>query len=418
MLQTRPYTPLDSQTVASRVGALPGMTARLGPSDRWRVKEVGDGNLNLVFIIEGPSGFAVAKQALPYARCVGDAWPMSLDRAYFEYNALIRLGARDPQRLPEVYAFDEGQALVVMEYLHPHIILRKALVEGEYLPYLARDTGRYLARTLFRGSDLAMETSGRKADLALFAHNVELCGITEDLVFTDPFHRSPRNRHTTGLERDAERVRGDRALKLAAFDLKMHFATAAETLLHGDFHTGSVMVTPDDTRVIDAEFAFYGPMGFDLGCYLGNLLLAFFAQSGLRGGGTDRSAYAAWILGTIEGTWREFATEFAVLWRTERNGMLGVPELFEDASDGKGADMALEAVLAGIWRDTVGFAGIEMHRRILGLAHAAEIEAIENESVRSACERRALAAARAMMIHRDVFSPATLPSHVASVSRG
>lgn len=40
------------------------------------------------------------------------------------------------------------------------------------------------------------------------------------------------------------------------------------------------MVTHDSTQVIDPEFAVYGPMGFDIGAYLGNLILAFFSQDG------------------------------------------------------------------------------------------------------------------------------------------
>ena len=54
----------------------------------------------------------------------------------------------------------------------------------------------------------------------------------------------------------------------------------AQALLHGDLHTGSVLVTPNTTHVIDAEFATYGPMAFDVGKFMANLLLAFFACDG------------------------------------------------------------------------------------------------------------------------------------------
>jgi 5-methylthioribose kinase len=47
--------------------------------------------------------------------------------------------------------------------------------------------GRFCARTPSAGSDLSMEAARKKADLALFAGNVELCDITENLVFTDPY---------------------------------------------------------------------------------------------------------------------------------------------------------------------------------------------------------------------------------------
>lgn len=48
------------------------------------------------------------------------------------------------------------------------------------------------------------------------------------------------------------------------------------------------MVTPDSTQVIDPEFAFYGPIGFDIGAFLGNLMLAFFAQDGHADEQNDR----------------------------------------------------------------------------------------------------------------------------------
>lgn len=403
MLDKGPYEPLNPTTLPARLGTLPELARRLGPAEAWRVREVGDGNLNLVFIIEGPLGAAVAKQALPYARCVGESWPMSLDRAFFEYHALVRLGGRDPGRMPEVHVFDRSQALIVMEYLAPHVILRKSLVAGAVLPNLGDHLGRYLARTLFRGSDFAMETAHRKADLALFAGNVELCGISEDLIFTDPFHTSERNRVTPGVEEDALLARADRELKVAAAALKRKFATSAETLLHGDFHTGSVMVADGDSRVIDPEFAFYGPMGFDIGALLGNLLMAVFAQLGHRADEAARRAYEDWVLTVSEEVWSTFAEEFTLLWRTERRGMLGLREVFEDAGDDAGAEAVLKTLLDNIWRDTLGFAGIEMHRRILGLAHILEFEAIDDVVLRARCERRALAMGRLLMLKPGTF---------------
>lgn len=66
------------------------------------------------------------------------------------------------------------------------------------------------------------------------------------------------------------------------------FIERAQALIHGDLHTGSVMVTRESTQVIDPEFAFYGPMGFDIGAFLGNLILAFFAQDGHADQANDR----------------------------------------------------------------------------------------------------------------------------------
>ena len=86
------YRALAEDSVAAYLAGLPDIRARLGgaPED-WRVREVGDGNLNLVFIVKGPSGGLVVKQALPYVRLVGESWPLPLERAYFEHH-LMREG--------------------------------------------------------------------------------------------------------------------------------------------------------------------------------------------------------------------------------------------------------------------------------------------------------------------------------------
>ncbi len=69
-----------------------------------------------------------------------------------------------------------------------------------------------------------------------------------------------------------------------------------QALVQGDFHTGSLMVTEDTMYAIDAEFAFYGPMAFDVGKIIANLLLAFFASDGHESGGSTRQKQRAWLL--------------------------------------------------------------------------------------------------------------------------
>jgi 5-methylthioribose kinase len=278
------FVALNVDTLAGRLGNLAILQEQIGIDHKaWRVREVGDGNLNLVFIVEGPKGAAVVKQALPYVRLVGDSWPLPLKRSFFEYHALTRQSQRDPGKTPKIFSFDEHQAIIIMEYLTPHVILRRALIEGHEIPELPNKLGRFLARTLFRGSDLYMDTKFRKADLALFADNVALCDITESLVFSDPYYDAKLNRHTSPqLDRIVAQLRADRDLKVAAQRLKHIFAAMPETLIHGDLHTGSVMVTDHDVRVIDPEFAFYGPMAFDVGMLLANFWMSYFRNADMK----------------------------------------------------------------------------------------------------------------------------------------
>lgn len=401
MTGKKPFEALSVETLPKRLGENAALTARIGKdATQWKVREVGDGNLNLVFIVEGDQGAAVVKQALPYVRLVGDSWPLPLKRSFFEYHALTRQEARAPGSVPEIYHFDEDQALIVMEYLSPHIILRRALIDGRELPKIARDIGLFMARTLFRGSDLSMVTKDRKADVALFADNVELCDITENLVFSDPYFDAKMNRHTSPqLDGLVAELRADRDLKVEAQRLKHLFAANAETMLHGDLHSGSIMVTDTETRMIDPEFAFYGPIAFDVGMLLANFWMAFFSQRGHEEKGS-RDSMRAYLLRVTAETWAVFRAEFSHLWRTERNGMLYQKSLFEDQGDLLGSEQALDHMLSGIWTDLLGFAGIEAHRRILGLAHNADFETIADQDLRARCEAKALRFGRHIAVNR------------------
>ena len=105
-----------------------------------------------------------------------------------------------------------------------------------------------------------------------------------------------------------------------------------------------------------------------------------------------------WLLSVVETIWQVFVAEFSHLWRTERRGILYQASLYEDQGHGLAAEQALADLLGRIWADTLGFCGIEMHRRILGLAHNADFERIEDEGRRAACEARALAMGRQLML--------------------
>ena len=86
-----------------------------GAPDSWALDEIGDGNVNLIFLLSGPSGQVLIKQAVPYLRCVGESWPLSIRRNYFEYKALEAHAAVAAEYLPRVHAFDESSAAMVME---------------------------------------------------------------------------------------------------------------------------------------------------------------------------------------------------------------------------------------------------------------------------------------------------------------
>src|SRR4029079_3872706 len=120
-----------------------------------------------------------------------------------ETNALKKHGEFVPQLVPEVYHADEDLAITVMEDLSYLTIAREGLIKGESYPKLSSDIGEYLARTLFSTSDFALHPFEKKR-LAVEFSNPELCKITEDLIFTDPFFDHDTNDFEPELRADVE----------------------------------------------------------------------------------------------------------------------------------------------------------------------------------------------------------------------
>jgi 5-methylthioribose kinase len=204
------YRILLEPDLRAYLAALPAVASRLGGSPAaWSIGEVGDGNLNLVFIVKGSKGGVAVKQALPYVRLVGESWPLPLSRSHYEYLALTRQAEFAPGLVPIVLHHDEALALVAMELLEPHLIMRKGLIAGTLYPRFVDDITTFMARTLFLTSDLACPAADKKNGIAAFAGNHALCKITRPSRTAGPRHGSmpPRPAFAT-TSRRMSRSRG------------------------------------------------------------------------------------------------------------------------------------------------------------------------------------------------------------------
>jgi len=413
------YRILREGDLRDYLAGIPAVMAGLGGApDNWSISEVGDGNLNLVFIVKGTSGGLAVKQALPYVRLVGESWPLPLSRSHYEYLALTHQARLAPGLVPAVLHHDERLALVAMELLEPHIIMRKGLVAGQIYPAFVEHITTFIAHTLFFSSDLALPAAEKKEAIAAFAGNHALCRITEDLIFTDPYRVAEQNRWTTPwLDATAAQFREDLELHVAISRLKLKFLSHAEALLHGDLHTGSIMVTARETKVIDPEFAFYGPMGFDIGAIIANLLMAYLASAGHEREPGVRRAFEAWVLETIEQVWSEFARKFLELWRSEAKGDAYPVSLFPGEAGAARLEAERQAYMARLFQDAVGFSAAKIIRRILGLAHNIDFELIEDPRMRATCEARSLRLARTMMVDAASFATVSAVTQAARAAR-
>ena len=225
MANEQTYQALGVDTLGQRLGGVEAVASRVGGNPaEWHIREVGDGNLNLVFIVTGSTGSVVVKQALPYVRMVGESWPLPCSRVGYEAEALRTHARCCPDFTPAVYHVDVSMALLAMEYVRPPSkILRYGLIEGTVYPHLAEQLGRHCADTLFKTSNLHLGSSEHRAMQAHFCGNVEMCKLSEQVVFTEPYMASAasNNRWTAPqLDGAAAALSSDAALGLEVRKLK------------------------------------------------------------------------------------------------------------------------------------------------------------------------------------------------------
>lgn len=181
------YYALDVNTIIAYLKGRASLKTVFPADAHLTAKEVGDGNLNLVFIVENqsdPQQSVVVKQALPYLRVAGESWPLTRERMRFESQALLKHYELAPGFVPKVYEYDDEMSLVVMEYLSEHEIMRKPLVARKRFPLFVDHISTFMARSLFFTSDLYLTGIEKKTLQAEFI-NPHLCKIQEDFVFTN-----------------------------------------------------------------------------------------------------------------------------------------------------------------------------------------------------------------------------------------
>ena len=349
--------------------------------------EFGDGNLNLVFrITDEQNNSVILKQALPYARCVGESWPLTLDRARIEAQVLLNHGAICPTYTANVLHYSEMQALTILEDLGNLQILRTAQNNAEQFPKLAQHVATYLSHTGFYNSDFYLTAQTKKALVSQFT-NPELCQITEDLFFSDPYIEHERNNYPKQLQNEVDAIQKNNALKLEIAKLKANFLSNPQTLLHGDMHSGSIFVDCNNTKMIDPEFGFFGPIGFDIGSFIGNLLLNYCAQAGHIDDFVARRNYQTHLLSCIVDTYSLFEQQWLELIRTKTSDESLAPVSYA------------QYFMKNVLQDAVGYCGAELIRRTIGLAHVSDIDSISDDNARLTVQKQTLALGEQLILN-------------------
>ena len=235
------YRPLEVSSIKNFIENNNTIKNIIGDTKEIQIKEVGDGNLNLVFFVESKKNSICIKQPLPYLRVLKD-WPLTLKRSYYESEYMNIHSNHVSDLMPKIYDFDPELCTITMEKLSPHIIMRHGLINATKYEKFAEDISTFMAKTLFFTSDLYLKADQKKELNSRFIMNTELCKITEDLIFTDPYMYNKNNRWTSPhLDKQKKEIENNDDLKIAVSRLKIKFMSETQSLLHGDLHTAHIV---------------------------------------------------------------------------------------------------------------------------------------------------------------------------------
>ncbi|MBE0496158.1 MAG: phosphotransferase [Campylobacterales bacterium] len=286
------------------------------------------GNMNQVVLVQDALGNEVVlKYAPPYLHLLGPSFALTQERISVEMHALAYFASVTPSFVPRLLQEDEANHCMLLEYKKGFVTLREAHLQGDFT------LERYTNLGAFVGA-LATHTPAPKP--VEFYENATLKSITDAYVFTIAFlENSPKtvpHPWFTPLPKSA------RLLENVAF-LKTLFHTPYPHLIHGDLHTGSVLVRGEEIAVIDAEFALFGPVSFDLGNVMAHLVMDSFGRDFPR-------------KNALEGFWDAFVEESV---------------------------LTCKATKEAIFSQSVGFCGVEIARRLVVPAKSPALESLAHK---------------------------------------
>ncbi len=339
-------------------------------------KEIGDGNINFIFrVLDEKSGKSVIiKHADIRVRSSNRL--IGLDHNRIEAEILNLQQKLSPGLVPKVYLYDPVMCCVCMEDLKDYENMRYAMIAHKIFPGFSDQITTFMANTLIRTTDCILKPQDKRVMVKNFI-NPELCEVTERLVYTEPYL------NTLGLNKEFEpnkeflkkELYDDKELHLEVAKLKEEFKSNTQALIHGDLHTGSIMIKPGSIKVLDPEFACYAPSGYDIGNLIANLIFAWVNAQVIMDAGEEKDIFVSWV--------EESITQSIDLFKQK-----AIKILKEEATDAMAkTDGFAEWYVSGLLKDSAGVVGCELNRRIIGTAKVKDIAGIEDESKRITAER-------------------------------
>ena len=355
-------------------------------------EEIGDGNINYVYRIkdEGTGKSVIVKHAENEIRVYKSRF-VGTDRNRIECEVLEFEHRLAPEYVPEVYLYDEENKNIFMQDMKGFENMRYELCAHKTFPNVAEHVADFCAKIMINTTDMVLGAMDKK-ELVKRYTNVYPCEITERHVLTEPYQDLEENGVCAANDQFMrEMIYNNQELKAKVGILKDIFQTKAQALIHGDLHTGSIFVTPEKTCILDPEFAFYGPIGYDIGNFIANMIFAYANASVSMEEGKEKHLYIEWIMDTIRSFTDLFVEKSLEIMREKSKDFMMQSDEF------------YSLYMKDILKDTAAYAGTELVRRIVGSSGVKDIKSIEDENAKAKAEKLCLDTGIHFIMNQEAF---------------
>lgn len=228
----------------------------------------------------------IIKQSRPWVEKYPDI-PAPVERTIMEgrFYSLIRSNKKLAAYTPGILGIDEKSFVILMADLGGQGDLTTLYEKDNKISQI--DLEKLVAFI----SEL--HQSFHVSQTAFRITNPEMRRLNYEHLFVFPFKEKNNfdlNTVQPGLQAVSLLYKRDERLKRKAVELGAVYLSDGDILLHGDFYPGSWLNTSEGVKVIDPEFCFFGPPEFDLAVFIAHMKMA-----------QQSSETVQWILNNYKG---------------------------------------------------------------------------------------------------------------------
>ena len=264
--------PFDVYEELTEASVIPYLTQKNIATDCISVNEFGDGNMNYIFKVSCKNGSLILKQAMPHGKIDVTVFE-PMDRAVYENNYIEYFSHFMSNNLEKHLGFDSVMNINLYEDLSFMKVLRSCLLDGTVRDGIGKEIGKYLAEQYYYSSCYYLGIEKKKSMEHSFS-NYRMRQLTEDFILVNPFEDSPNNNIDSEIRPLVEQLWKNHKLCSKAKVLATKFVSNKECIISGDFHPGNIFVSDEKCIFFDFDFAMWGPIAYDVGTMLGNLIIS------------------------------------------------------------------------------------------------------------------------------------------------